>query len=107
MILINIGTEYSVFVSAILKDWKDETINLIETVLQIIRHFEFMESNEKSKKVFLLIFISRPSVGSRPFFAVSKGSCKNQEYINKGLTTHYINCYRIKYPDLSQKYALN
>lgn len=34
-------------VSAIQKDWKDENTNLAETILQIIRHFEFMERNEK------------------------------------------------------------
>ena len=42
-ILINIGPEYSGLVSAIQKDWKDETTNLAEAILQIIRHFEFME----------------------------------------------------------------
>lgn len=45
---MNIGTEYSALVSAIQKDWKDETTFLAEAVLQIIRHFEFMKGNEKA-----------------------------------------------------------
>lgn len=36
--LMNIGTEYSALVSTIQTNWKDETTNLAETVLQIIRH---------------------------------------------------------------------
>lgn len=31
-ILLNIGTKYSALVSVILKDWKDKTTNLIETM---------------------------------------------------------------------------
>ena len=46
--LMNIGADYSALVSAIQKDWKNETTNLAEAVLQIIRHFEFMEGNKKA-----------------------------------------------------------
>ncbi|MCJ1348960.1 hypothetical protein MMC31_007193, partial [Peltigera leucophlebia] len=49
--LMNIGSEYSALVSAILKGWKTaETTNLPETILQITRHFEFMKgtANDKS-----------------------------------------------------------
>ncbi len=48
-ILINIGTEYSALVSAIAKDWKNDNTNLAEAILQIIRHFEFMERNKMAK----------------------------------------------------------
>ncbi len=60
--LINIGTEYSALVSAIQKNWKDENTNLAEAVLQIIRHYEFMEGNEKAK----VMQTSTPSIQSAP-----------------------------------------
>ena len=69
-ILMNIRTEYSAIVSAIQKDWKDENINLAEAVLQIIRHFEFMEGNEKAKAMQT----STPSIYYAP-----KRSCTNPE----------------------------
>ncbi len=78
--LMNIGVEYSALVSSIQKDWKDENTNLAEAVLQIIRHFEFMEGNEKAK----VMQTSTPSIHHAP-----KGSCTNKEYVKKGLTTHY------------------
>ena len=50
-ILMNIGTEYSALVLAIQKNWKDETTNPAEAVLQMIRYFKFMEENEKAQSV--------------------------------------------------------
>lgn len=44
---MNIRVDYSALISAIQKDWKDETTNLAKAVLQIIRYFEFMKENEK------------------------------------------------------------
>ena len=78
---MNIGAEYSALVLAIPKDWKDENMNLAEAVLQIIRPFEFMERNKKSK----VMQTSIPLIYHAP-----KGSCTNNECIEKGLTTHYI-----------------
>lgn len=49
--LMNIGTKYSALVLAIQKNWKDEITNLAETELQIIKHFELIEENEKNKVV--------------------------------------------------------
>lgn len=82
---MNIGTDYSALVLAIQKDWKDETTNLAETIFQIIRHFEFIKGNEKAHND-IQIFNSIFSANCAP-----KGSCTNLEYIEKGLTTHYIN----------------
>lgn len=92
MMLMNIRTKYSAFILAIQKDWKDKTTNLMETMLQIIRHFKFLEENKKSNKVVLQILTSKPSARSRPFLIAPKRSCKNQECINKHLiSTHYTN----------------
>ena len=96
-ILMNIGTEYSALVSAIQKNWKDENPNLAEAVLQIIRHFEFMEGNEKAK----VMQTSTPSIHFAP-----KRSCINPECVEKSLTTHYIDrCWK-KNPELRAQYAL-
>ena len=96
--LMNIGADYSALVSAIQKDWKDETTNLAEAVLQIIRHFEFMEGNEKAQNVMQT---SMPSIHRAP-----KGSCTNLECVEKGLTTHYTDRCWIKHPELRAKYSL-
>ena len=42
-ILMIIGVEYLILVSSIPKDWKNEDTNLVEVVLQIIRHFDFIK----------------------------------------------------------------
>ncbi len=65
--LMNIGTKYLALVSAIQKDWKDEKTNLAEAVLQIIKHFEFIEGNEKAK----VMQTSTPSI-----HRALKRSCK-------------------------------
>lgn len=96
--LMNIGADYSALVSAIQKDWKDETTNLAEAVLQIIRHFEFMEGNKKAQNVMQT---STPSIHRAP-----KGSCTNPECVEKGLTTHYTDRCWIKHPELRAKYSL-
>lgn len=46
--------------------------------------------------------ISMPLIHQAP-----KGSCTNPECIEKSLTTHYTNCYWIKYPKLQAKYSLD
>lgn len=93
IILRNIGPKYLALVSAIEKDWEDETTKLVEAVLQIIRYFEFMESTEKGKFVF------QTSI-SKPTSAALKGFCKNLKYIKKGSTTHYTNWCWIEHLEL-------
>lgn len=67
--------------------------NLTKTILQIIKYFKFIKGNKKSNKVVLQTSISRPSVGSKTSFTITKGLCKNQEYINKDFTTYYTDHY--------------
>ena len=99
--LMNIGADYSALVSAIQKDWKDETTNLAETVLQIIRYFEFMKGNENTYNVM------QTSSSTTPTNRAPKGSCSNPECVEKGLKTHYTDRCWIKHPELRAKYALN
>lgn len=100
---MNIRIKYSALILVIRKDWKNKIINLIKTVLQIIRHFKFIEENEKNNKIILETSILRLLARSKPFFIIPKKLCKNQKYINKGLIMHYTNHYWIKNPKLRQK----
>lgn len=79
----------------------------METVLQIIKYFKFIKENKKSNKVVLHTSTLKPPAGSKTSSIAPKALCKNQEYIDKGLTTHYIDWCWIKHPKLRQKYALN
>lgn len=98
--LMNIGSGYSALVSVIKKDWKDETTNLTETVLQIIRHFQFMEGN-RNKNDKTVLQASAPLA----LHQALKGSCINPECVEKDLTTHNTDLCWIKNPELRAKYA--
>lgn len=103
-ILMNIGLKYSGVVSAIQKDQEDEITNFAKAILQIIRHFKFIEGTQKHK---LVLQTSQTSAFlSKLTLAAPKGLCKNPECIEKGLTTHYTDYYQIKYLELRQKYSL-
>lgn len=81
---MNIGPEYSAFVSTIQKNWKDETTNLAEAVLQIIRYFKFTEGTKKGKSILQISTF-------KSILAAPKRSYKNLECIKKDLITHYTN----------------
>lgn len=80
-ILINIGPKYLALISTILKDLKNETINLAEVVLRIMRYFEFMKNTEKSKSVLQIST-------SKPIPAALKKLCKNLDYIENSIIIH-------------------
>lgn len=98
--LMNISPEYSALVSTIQINLKEETTNLVEVVLQIIKQFKFIESTEKGKLVLQISTF-------RLILAILKGSYKNLKCIEKGLITCYTNQYQIKHPKLRQKYAFD
>ena len=104
--LMNIGSEYSALVSSIQKEWKTaEATDLPETILQIIRHFEFMKGTTKDN----ILRVTTPT-GTQQTVSLAggapKGSCTNPECIEKGLTTHYTDKCWVKNPELRKKYAL-
>lgn len=73
IILMKIGTDYLALVLPIQKDWKDKTTNLAEAILQIIRYFEFIKGNKKTRNVI--------QVSSSTFSTnrTLKNSCRNLE----------------------------
>lgn len=84
---MNIRTNYLALVLAIQKDWKNKTTKLTKVILQIIRHFKFIKRN---KKVYNIIQISCSTISINH---APKSFCINPKYIEKRLTTHYINYY--------------
>lgn len=91
--LMNIGSEYSNLVSSIQKEWKDtETTNLPETILQIIRYFEFMKGSTQGN------FLRVTALGGA--HRAPKSSCTNPECVEKGLITHYTDRCWINNPEL-------
>ena len=89
--LMNIRVKYLALVSSIQKNRKNENTNLAEIVLQIIRHFKFIEGNKKAK----IMQISAPLIYRAP-----KRSCINKKYVEKILTSHYKGRFPIKNPKL-------
>lgn len=75
---MKIGTDYLALVSLIQKDEKDETTNLVKAVLKIIRYFEFIEGNEKTRSIMQT---------SSSIFSTNraqKSPCTNSECVKKG-----------------------
>lgn len=107
--LMNIGSNYSALVSSIQKEWKTtETTNLPETILQIVRHSEFMKSSAKDNVLRVTTpMTTRTGTQQTPTLAggAPKGSCTNLECIEKRLTIHYTDKCWVKHPELRRKYT--
>lgn len=88
----NLGPEYSGLVSSIQSEWKEETADLADTILKIVRYKEILrESNPK-----VLLTSQR----------APKGSCTNPECVARNSTSHYPDRCWVKYPELRAKYSL-
>lgn len=89
----NLGPEYSGLVSLIQIDWKEETTNLSDTILRIVRYEEILK--ESNPKVLLTRAQRAP-----------KGSCMTPECVARNLTTHYPDRCLVKNPEPRAKYSL-
>lgn len=88
----NLGPEYSGLVSSIQSKWKEETTNLPDTILRIVRYEEILkESNPK------VLLTSQHS---------PRGSCTTPECVARNATTHYPDHCWVKHPELRAKYSL-
>ena len=47
-LLCHLGRDYAALVSAIETNWKDETTDLADTILRVIRHAEINKGNDKN-----------------------------------------------------------
>lgn len=89
----NLGPEYSGLLSSIQSEWKEQTANLSDTILRIVRYEDILK--ESNPKVLL-------TGGQR----APKGSCTTPECAARNATTHYPDCCWVKYPELRAKYSL-
>lgn len=98
-LLRHLGKDYSALVSAIETECKEETTNLSDTILRIIRHAEINKGNAQdvagNTKVLATVTQRAP-----------KGTCTTPECVERGVTTHYNDRCWIKNPELRAKYAL-
>lgn len=80
-IIMNIGLEYFELISTIQKDLNNGINNFAEAILQIIKHFKFMEGTGKYKSVLQISQIS--AFLSKPTQATPIKSCKNPNCFEK------------------------
>lgn len=95
-----LGKGYSALVSAIETTWTEETTDLSDTILRIIRHAEINKENEEdmaenASKVLATRTLQAP-----------RRTCTTQEYIDRGITTRFPDQCWVKHPELQAKYSL-
>lgn len=98
-LLRHLGKDYSALLSVIETEWKEETTNLSDTILRVIRHAEINKGNAQdvagNTKVLATVTQRAP-----------KGTCTTPECVEKGVTTHYNDRCWIKNPELRAEYSL-
>lgn len=108
--LMNIGNNSLALISPIQKEWKTaKTTNLPETILQIVRHSEFMKGSAKDNVLQVTTLMTTPTgTQQTPILAekAPKGFYTNPKCIEKRLTTHYADKGWVKQSELRKKYAL-
>lgn len=100
-LLRHLGKDYSALVSAIETSWTEETTDLGDTILRVIRHTEINKGNGKDTANN----VNALAVGTQRERA-ARGTCTNQECIDQGSTSHYSDKCWVKHPELRAKYAL-
>ncbi len=81
-LLRHLGKDYLALVLAIKGEWKEETTNLSDTILRVIRRAEIDKENAqdvaRNTKILATVTQRAP-----------KGTCTIPEYVERGVTTHY------------------
>lgn len=109
-LLMNTGSEYTGIVSTIESGWKNGETNLENTILRLVKFEAIRKRNAKAseepvKAIVLLSSSNPPNPGS---LRAPKGTCTNQECIEKGITSHFTDHCFLKHPELRTrtKYTL-
>ena len=97
-LLRHLGKDYSALVSAIETAWKEETTDLADTILRVIRHAEINKGNDKDSAEN----VNALAVGVQ---RAPRGTCTTQECIDRGSTAHYTDRCWVIHPKLRAKYA--
>ena len=98
-LLHHLGRDYAALVSAIKTNWKDETTDLADTILRVIRHAEINKSNNKDN--------ADVKVLAANIHRAPKGTCTTKRYVKRGVSTHYTDRYWVLHPELRAKYSLH
>ena len=98
-LLQHLGKGYSALVSAIETEWKEETTNLSDTILRVIRHAEINKGNAQD-------LAESTKVLSTGIQRAPKGTCTTPECVERRVTSHYNDRCWIKNPELRAKYSL-
>lgn len=99
-LLQHLGKGYSALVSAIETMWTEETTDLSDTILRIIRHAEINKGNEEdtAENASKVLATRTPQA--------PRETCTTQECIDRGITTHFPDRCWVKHPELRAKYSL-
>lgn len=99
-LLRHLGQNYSALVSAIETGWTEDTTNLSDTILRVIRHAEIQKGNALDNAA------EPPKVMVTNTQRAPKGTCTTPECVERGVTTHYNDRCWVKNPELRAKYSL-
>ena len=99
-ILRNLGSEYSVLVSAIQTEWREQNTNLANTIFRAIWYEQFIKETVRDKKNL------EAKVLSTGVYRAPKGTWTTPECVERGLTSQYNDRYRVKTPESPAKYTL-
>ena len=97
-LLRHLGRDYAALVSAIETNWKDETTDLANTILRVIRHAEINKGNDKDN--------ADVKVLAANIHRAPKSTCTTKECVERGVTTHYTDRCWVLHPELRAKYSL-
>lgn len=81
-LLCRLRKDYAAFVTAIETNQKDKTINLADSILQVIRHAEINKDNNRDNADVKILAAN--------IYRALKGTCTTKEFVEKGVATHYI-----------------
>lgn len=97
-LLYHLGRDYVALVSAIETNWKEETTDLADTILRVIKQAEINKGNDKDN--------ADVKVLAANIHRAPKRTCTTKECVERGVTTHYTNRCWVLHPELHAKYSL-
>lgn len=104
-LLRHLGKDYSALVSAIETTWTDETTDLQDTILRVIRHAEINKDNNQDIADNASLSTNALAVNAQRERA-PRGTCTTQECIDRGSTAHFMERCWVLHPELRPKYLL-
>ena len=97
-LLCHLGRDYAALISAIKTNWKDETTDLANTILRVIRYAEISKGNNKNNVNIKVLAAN--------IHRALKRTCTIKEYVKREITTHYTDQCWVLHLELRAKYSL-